>query len=454
MPPVPSLDRVAVATGLALALALPLGAAPSARASSTPAPVGGEGSTLRAFRDAPPTGTPVTGTPTVVGAPAVTPGRYLDELLTDGTNHYRLDVPVGTRPYVAATIVPPRGDYDRSSLEGITVSLEADRSTCITEYSPFQDQGRGLVPATAVATLPEAVTGSADPGCGVAGSYDVTVTRQMSGTDVARVPLELAVLLEPPVLDLAGLPDPAVPPPADPPVAVVTGPGAPVVGGGSADMAPALTPGTYVDALRPGETSWYRVPVGWGQRLAVTAVVAPVVRGETRSSTFVAARLGLANPARQPMAAQGSSDTGDVRETLYAEGEDDAELRGFTAPVTYRNRDATGTPEVETTSLAGDQLVSLAIEDYGNGADETPTGLLPVTLVVEVLGPEQGAPTYDAPAGPGVGQAIRDPSDGGTARSSLAYAGAGAAAALLAGGLLLAPRAGRRRRPPPNAAVH
>ena len=71
-----------------------------------------------------------------------------------------------------------------------------------------------------------------------------------------------------------------------------------------------------------------------------------------------------------------------------------------------------------------------------------------------MLGPEQGAPTYDAPAGPGVGQAIRDPSDGGTARSSLAYAGAGAAAALLAGGLLLAPRAGRRRRPPPNAAVH
>jgi len=421
---------------------------------------------LRAYREFQPTGTRVTGTPTAANAPAITAGQYVDELEKGEVAHYRLERPRDAKVYVAATLVPPRGDYDSSSLEGVSVVISNAEGVCVRESGLAQGQGDGVVPVTTVASFTDndGLYGCEDPG-----SFDVAVERYSSDTDVARVPVELLVLFEPPAQDVAELPDPTVPVPGAPQPPVASG-GDQVIGAGSFAAAPLLEPGTHLDALRPGETSFYRVPVGWGQRLNVTATVNGTrYRG---MFGFVPVRLTLYNPAREELDANGTEAISDsVRVQQAPEGSDVTTVHGWTAPITYRNREAERTGEVLTASLGGEQYLSIALEDGGN-ENVAKAGLLPTTLAIEVLGEEQGAPAYGkldgaapateatvAPSGepssPGSAAPAQsagdrrssDPADG-SRLEAVAYVGGGIAASLIAGALLLAPWLRRRAQSP------
>jgi hypothetical protein len=133
---------------------------------------------------------------------------------------------------------------------------------------------------------------------------------------------------------------------------------------GSFGGAPVLAPGTYGDALRPGETSYYRVPVGWGQRLNITAVLAPAKRGKEDGFSLTGAQLAIFNPARQAVDADSTTSSDSLRETYRAVGNTDLQLHGWTAPYTWRNREAGRSEDVSTSSLAGEQYVALTMEEY------------------------------------------------------------------------------------------
>lgn len=421
---------------------------------------------LRAYREFQPTGKRVTGTPTAANAPAITTGQHVDELEKGEVAHYRLERPRNAKVYVAATLVPPRGDYDRSSLENVSVKISTSEGLCVQEFGAARGQGEGVVPVTTVASFTDndGLYGCEDPG-----SFDVAVERTSSGTDIARVPVELLVLFEPPAQDVAELPDPTVPVPAAPQPPVASG-GDQVIGAGSFAAAPLLEPGTHLDALRPGETSFYRVPVGWGQRLNVTATV-----NRTRyrgMAGFVPVRLTLYNPAREELDANGTEAILDsVRVQMPPEGSEVTTVHGWTAPITYRNREAERTGEVLTASLAGEQYLAITLEDTGNES-VAKAGLLPTTLAIEVLGEEQGAPAYGkldgtapatgatvapsgepsspssaAPAQSAGDRRSSDPADG-SRLEAVAYVGGGIAASLIAGALLLAPWLRRRAQSP------
>ncbi len=407
---------------------------------------------LRAYREFTPTGEPVQGTPTPDGAPVLAPGSYVDSLEVDEVTHYVVDVPPGALPYVAATTVAPRADYDTSSLEGVSVTLQTAEGRCEYEPGAAVDQSSGVKPVTTVAALPPPDREDPVYGCGLPGRYVVEVERNASRTEVPRLPVELLVLLEPAVRDVASLPDPTVPVPADPELPARSA-GAPreALGGGSFATAPVLEPGTHRDGVLAGETLFYRVPVGWGQRLNVAATV----EGTRVGNDFAPVEVRLLNPARQAMDPNGQDGGNDVFVLMPEQGERASTAHAWTAPVTYRNREAELTSEVTTASLAGDQYVVVTVQEFAGSLDVTEGGLLPLTLTVEVAGEEQGAPDYTGttqgasedtgpaggPAGEARGEAAAEPrrETGGDGLSPVAYAGGGVAAALLAGGLLLAP---------------
>jgi Ca-activated chloride channel family protein len=106
--------------------------------------------------------------------------------------------------------------------------------------------------------------------CNESESLTLTVTRRYGAESPAPAPFEVRVIEEPRVTNLDQLPDGAGR--AKPEVTEVAadGPGTPVVGGTALSDALSLTPGTYVEELVPGEVSFYRIPVAYGQRLRFT----------------------------------------------------------------------------------------------------------------------------------------------------------------------------------------
>jgi Ca-activated chloride channel family protein len=413
----------------------------------------------RAFRDFTPTGTPVSGTPTPAGAPLLEPGQYVDSFASAETKHYAITLPAGVTPYIAATSMPPRESLSGYTYDFFTTQLSSAQGIC--------DGSRSLPvsgPATAVVTTGRIADGptTRQDGCGSPGTYLLTVERTGSeGTKVPRLSTELVVLLEPPVEDAVTLPPSVASVPLRLAPPAPDGPGTLVTGAAAFGDAPVLDPGTYSDALRPGETSYYRVPVGWGQRFNVTAVIPPAVQGDRDGSSAVGATMAFYNPARQEVDMDES--TGRINDYQYRlNGSDTVQVHGWTAPYTWRHRESSN--QISTTSLAGEQYIELAMGQLLGSQEGPPLGI-PVRLVVEVLGDVAGAPTYRAtsgtedPATPAdrpetaepLSAAGSEPVDAQSRNSSsdtrrISYATGGVVAALLAVGLLLLPWLRGRRR--------
>lgn len=223
------------------------------------------------------------------------------------------------------------------------------------------------------------------PGDCSADTLLVTVERTYGGEEDDDLPIAIKVVEEAPAADAAELPEPAESPSYRP--ASEGGDPRALDGATTFGDAPLLDPvadGVAVTTDVPqGEERLYRVPVGWGQQLTVTATVAAASRELQESAGFDEpyVELELVDPTR----ATYSDEVSDAVPGDYY-GAEPLELGTATPPVRYLNR-YSSTPA----TVPGDYWVSVAVAPVGEGYDPVE---VPVRLTVAVTGDGEGAPSY------------------------------------------------------------
>lgn len=225
-------------------------------------------------------GTPVTGVDLSDNeqvpddAPELEPGVYADELTAseDAWRAYRVTrTAPGSSLHVSLTTKPSTyTDYAGDpAYEDLRIRILApDGTECHSNEASVGDSS-GTSPFVTVAAasagqLPEEDEG--EPSCRATGTFTVLVGRDGPDKTTAA---ELQVLEEPPVADLADLPEAGENHPSE--VELPAAEATPVRGGRGFTDATEVTAGTWSDTLTPGETRVYRVKVEYGQTARFTA---------------------------------------------------------------------------------------------------------------------------------------------------------------------------------------
>ncbi|MFI1224055.1 MULTISPECIES: hypothetical protein [unclassified Streptomyces] len=295
--------------------------------------------------------------------------------------YYRVVLDDVSAAYVSAVAVP--GDSGEVAYgDGITVSLrEADDTRCSSEQAVF-GSGEYARPIAAYASRTVKEGGTT---CQESGPYDVLVERETkSAADTETWDLELRFLQEPQLKSGPSMPTDA--PESWPSASAkpLTGKQQKRSGGAGYSEATSLEGGRWQDTVAPGQTRFYRVPVGWGQQIHATAGLSNSTSGAT---DFVgnALNLSLDNPAQ-----------GHVSEATlsYSGGPASASLRPL-PPVAYRNRFASST-QVSAMRFAGWYYLSVTLspklkEFYGAEP-------IPFELAVQVKNTAGESP-YEGDAG-------------------------------------------------------
>jgi Ca-activated chloride channel homolog len=405
-------------------------------------------------------GTPITGAPSVTGAPQIEPGQYLDTFdrgapgAADGTvKYYSVTLRKGDTPYISATVVPPPTPIEALASLDVDVTLtDVDETDgCELKESGHDIGYRGLVDATTAVLNAGAVGGPDWPeACPSEGNFAVRIARSGDGYETQPLKMEIALRVEPPADD-SGLPQAGS---AQPNIPVhAAGSVRDAAAGSSYNDAPLLAPGTYRDTVVYGETRYYRVRLQWGQRLAFEIVPGQVpgfgigdgVAGTTR----------LVNPLRADLdQADGAHNT-----DAFVGGSSGITLTGSTTvPVRYTNRLASD-DDVQRYAVDGDYYLVFEAGFPSSGGLIT----VPYTVTVSVVGTPEPGPVYreaassatsaksTGAAAPGSPAATRRHSAGSGTPSApvLAAAGAGIAACAAGGAVLLL----RRRRRPSGPAA-
>ncbi|WP_258053226.1 hypothetical protein [Streptomyces sp. Ru72] len=355
---------------LGVTLALPARAAPAVPAADgTPAP----------YAFAPDAGT-VPGATGTTDAARLDPGHtYRSTLPAAGKLYYRLDLDATTNAYVSATAVPRAGARVSAS-DGVRVTVQdADGATCssgTTHFGPTQSPHP-------VAAWAARETGPGSYGCRDAGVYYAVVERRdLSGSATGAWDLELDYVTEP-SLRRPGATT-TTPPGAwnsATPDALLGDPVRRAGGAGFATASP-LGQGVWQDAIRPGQTLFYKVPVDWGRQLAATAELGSSPGGSPGDGYVgTALAMTLYNPVRGHV---------DDATTGYSGAQTSAALTPL-PPVAYANRHAAG-DRTSAMRFAGwyylaVHLAAPVAQRFGNG----PFGL---TLRVRVSGTATSPPAY------------------------------------------------------------
>ncbi|MFC7217172.1 VWA domain-containing protein [Streptomyces polyrhachis] len=371
----------------------------------------------------------------VLGAP----GQYLDSIGPGERRWYAATLDAASAADFGVTAVPQTGVAVAYG-DGIDLELTAaDRFTsrCDGQSAHFQ-QDEGAHPLTnAVSRIPSADGSRA---CDRAGRYLLSVTRTSSpGADRARWPLELAFTRE------AALKPGTVPAQSRKEygeVALPTAAPRDVEGGSGFNDAAALRTGVWRDRLLPGQTRFYKVPVGWGQQLRY--------RAEFANEPRLADTSGVSSHVDTDLFAPGRGFVGDgpYSSSHGYYGEPVATDLG-TVPVSWTNRWEAGAA-VTPLRMRGDYY--LAVRLGPDAAKFAQNAAIGVVLRVAVAGEAKAGPQHRAPAlktsRTGKAAAAPDREDqGGGGRTALVAAVAAGALLLAAGGAYTVVRtAGRTRR--------
>jgi Ca-activated chloride channel homolog len=368
----------------------------------------------RAIRPYGAVGRPIRGGDTVATAPEIKPGQYLDTYARGGRSagdegtekFYAVRLAPGDTPHFSATLapVPIRSETTDALVIRLAV-VDAEGDSC----GPTNGGGVDIavfgkvVAQTAVLDPPPVGDKPWNESCsGGDGPVYLRVTRAGDAFRTEQLPVELAFRLEPAVVDPG---PPAATERSAPLPAPAVGAARPVEGGTSFNDAPVLTPGSFTDSITTGETRYFRVPLGWGQRLAYRVSVPAQGLPIQTAALYVR----LASPLRAD-AGQQSGNLG----TLLLGGKDDQEVSGSTAaPVRYANRDAKRL-ELRPYQVDGYYYVVLDLS-YRLGRREPVS--FPFTLTVATSGGEQG-PTYQTDPAAYGGTASPSPSASPAAASS------------------------------------
>ncbi|MFD8687994.1 hypothetical protein [Streptomyces sp. NPDC059651] len=296
--------------------------------------------------------------------------------------YYRLNLDATTNAYVSAVVVP-KGGGKVAYGDGITVSIrDSSDLQCSSEDANFES-AEFPRPITAYAyRVVERDSGS----CQGPGTYNVLVERESKATSGPEDwDLELRYASEPQLADDAAMPTEA---PQDWPSASPAPP-TPASdnrrhGGSSYYDATSLNTGEWKDAVEPGQTLFYRVPVDWGQQIFATARLGNSPASDEYIGNALA--LSLDNPA------QGHVD--DASPMSYT-GKPASVSLDPVPPVAYRNRFDSDTA-VSAMRFAGWYYLSVSLspavaKDYGDKP-------FPLTLSVKVEG-TAGKTPYAGDAG-------------------------------------------------------
>lgn len=393
----------------------------------------------------------VTGAGTTADAPALAAGTTYEDTVAPGERYYRVVLDARSSVYVSAVVRPGAG-AKVGYADGVDVTLMTNAGKACPGNPGRASFGYDPVPLAAVGVRQLAE----DADCQAAGVYFVRLTRTSAkDDDQAPWPVELRVMREP-GLAAGGAPAgatvatvaPSVWPSAPPAV-----PGTEPVhraGGSGFNDARALGPGVWRDDLRPGQTRWYRVPLDWGQQLAVGAELAGARMTKQYGTAYAGLGVSLYSPYRSLVGA---------KDTPY-DGKQAAAGLGLTPPVAYENR-LSDDRWVRPVRVAGWYYVAVTMGAKVGEFTEDATPV-PLTLRLTVQGRAAAAPPYaEDPAKGGFGVSADDRAavrEGLTAPEAVAAAGTrsvmravatggfGAGALLLAvlGGWVLLARRGAR----------
>ncbi|MFD1657622.1 hypothetical protein ACFSL4_05140 [Streptomyces caeni] len=317
----------------------------------------------------------VAGATGTAGAVRLDPGRtYRSSLPADGKRYYRLDLDATATAYVSATAVPGAGAAVSSS-DGLKVSVQdADGTLCssgTTHVGPTQSPHP-------IAAWAARETGPGTYVCRRAGVYYVVVEqRDLSAPASGDWDLELDYVSEPALRQ----PGRTVPPGAWNSAAPqpLAGDATRREGGAGFATASALGQGVWQDAIRPGQTLFYKVPVDWGRQLSATAELG----GSTGGSGYVgtAMVMSLYNPVRAHV---------DDADAGYSGARASAALDPL-PPVEYANRHAVGS-RASGMRFAG--WYYLAVHLGAPVADRFGQGPFTLTLRVRLSGTPASGPAY------------------------------------------------------------
>lgn len=357
----------------------------------------------------------------------LTAGRvYRSSLPVSEAVHYRLDLDATSNAYVSATAVPPP-DAAVSASDGVRVSVrDGEDHTCSSETETFGG-GQSTRPLTAVA---ERLLNRARQRCATAGTYYAVVERVgTTAPDDAAWDLELAVYSEPALTR----PEPTAAPEARSTESATPLTGEEVRRDGGTGFASAvgIGQGVWRTDLTPGQTVFYKVPLGWGERLQATADLA--ASGAGSRVVVGALELSLHSPVRAVLDG----------ENLNFDGRARSASLDPTPPVAYENR-YSSSDEVKGARFGGSYY--LAVHLSARMTERFGAGPFAVTLRVRVEGAEQAGPAYGGQFAPrdvfapvaGVGGASGLPSGGGDADDDdrtmtiVAVSGIGGGTAILA----------------------
>ncbi|MDI5964328.1 hypothetical protein [Streptantibioticus silvisoli] len=325
------------------------------------------------------------GASSAADAPPLTAGQdYQDTLAKGQVRFYAVRLPAtGTAAapataYLSAFAVPGAGSHV-GVFDGLDLQLLAGNGTlCGSDHPRFTGPDTAA-PVGGVVRRP----GTAGSVCREAGTYLLSVARVSAVPSSADVwPLDVSYAAEPALTSApTASGGAAVPGYAPATAAPPTGAGHPVDGAAGMDGTGTRLSGTgvYTDHLVPGQTRFYRVPVGWGQRLLADAAFGRADVTRPGGFTVGALSVALYSPVRGAVAQETMPYTGQAT-TLDAQ----------TPRVLYDNRLANDT-RVSSAAVAG--YYYLAVGLHPDVARWT-SGGVDVTLRLRVLGSQQAAPDY------------------------------------------------------------
>jgi Ca-activated chloride channel family protein len=267
----------------------------------------------------------------------------------------------------------------------VDVTLTAPDGTQCSYDSAFTQLSAGkLISAGAAADDLDAFGAPVeDDPCVTGDSVGLKVVEKAGALTGPR-PLEIRVIEEPPVEGAESLPEPATGAEWTDPAG--GGAARKTTGGSSFLDAPLLEPGSYKDAIVPGEVLTYQVEVDWGQQLsALVDFPTPSTRlGEAIGQLEMNAGVDVYGPSRR-LAKQSATGAPAAEGFLPQNG---FEIATTTSPVRYLNRGGDG-PE-SGAALAGRYTVTVFLEED----PDRESYVVPFTLDLGVTGDVAGEPTY------------------------------------------------------------
>ena len=346
--------------------------------------------TQRALRPFQLTGTPVQGTEDPSGAPEVQAGQYLDRYDRSKTQrHYLINRQPGSTVTASVTSLVKgtgTGSSDSWRLELRTQSGQR----CAVESVGVGSYNRVGVLAGAIASTPAGRAG-ASPSAGPCTIEPLVLglTRNPLSSTTRTVPVEIRIAEEPPVTNLAALPEGLTTPYTGQGKKVTAGKSSKAaLGGSSFSNADELTAGSWTDTVAVGETVLYRVRLEPGQTLRTT-LEAPAPKSSWR--------LTGAETVLPDLEMYSSSRISLKRVTTPIQGNRAATLTVASPEIRVRNREypsPTGSG-VRSASVAGDYYVAVGLQPAQNDL----TGrVMPIRLNIAVDGQPSGLPEYAAVA--------------------------------------------------------